>query len=119
MAENQVSCGKMWLVVSAIAALISTKAWIDKPGKNYYAQLSMGLWALTAMIFVDHVIGWFLEGAEGDFLEIGLEPCILSLCMLIPILAVWELFVVIDRLELRKNANTNEEVDKEISEEVA
>lgn len=39
--------------------------------------------------------------------------------MLIPILAVWELFVVIDRLELRKNANTNEEVDKEISEEVA
>lgn len=46
----------MWLVVSAIAALISTKAWIDKPGKNYYAQLSMGLWALTAMIFVDHVI---------------------------------------------------------------
>ena len=79
----------------------------------------MGLWALTAMIFVDHVLGWFLEGAEGDFLEIGLEPFILSLCMLIPILAVWELFVVIDRLELRKNANTNAEVDKEISEEVA
>ena len=104
----------MWLVVSAIAALIATGAWI---GKNYYGQLSFGLWALTAMISVYHVIGWFLEGAEGDFLEIGVEPLVLSLCMLIPILAVWELFVVIDRLGLRRNAC--DEASREISEEVA
>lgn len=108
---------EMWLVVSAIAALIATGAWIHRPGKNYYGQLSIGLWALTAMILVDHVIGWFLEGAEGDFLEIGAEPLVLSLCMLIPILAVWELFVVIDRLSLRRNAC--DEASREISEEVA
>lgn len=106
----------MWLVVSAIAALIATGAWIHRPGKNYYSQLSIGLWALTAMISVDHVIGWFLEGAEGEFLEIGVEPFVLSLCMLIPILAVWELFVVIDKLGFRKNGC--DEASKQISEEV-
>lgn len=74
----------MWLVVSAIAALIVTGAWIHRPGKNYYGQLSIGLWTLTVMISVDHVIGWFLE---------GVEPFVLSLCVLIPILAVWGVMV--------------------------
>lgn len=108
---------EMWLIVSAIAALAVTGAWINRPGKNYYGQLSIGLWGLTTMIFVDHVIGWFLEGAEGEFLEIGLEPFILSLCMLIPIFAIWELFVVMDKLGLRKCSDMND--TREISEEVA
>lgn len=113
------SSGKMWLIVSAIAALAATGAWINRPGKNYYGHLAMGLWALTAMIFVDHVIGWFLEGAEGDFLDIGVEPFILSLCMLIPILGIWELFVVLDKLGLRKSTCVNNDSKEEISEEVA
>lgn len=88
----------MWLIIASVCALITTFAWINAPKKNRYGQLSMAFWALSFMIFVDHVIGWVLEGSEGDFLEIGTEPFVLSLCMIIPILAVWELFVVLDKM---------------------
>ncbi len=92
----------MWLVIAAICALAMTFAWIKKPGKNRYGQISLAFWALTFMIFIDHVVGWFLEGAEGEFLEIGAEPFMLSLCMVIPIFAAWEFFVVLDMVKIEK-----------------
>lgn len=104
----------MWLIIAAICALIATFAWIKNPTKNRYGYLSMAFWALTAMIFVDHVIGWFLEGAEGDFLEISMEAFILSLCMVIPIFAVWELVLVLDTLGVKKNALTTEKTTEEV-----
>ncbi|MGN1044901.1 MAG: hypothetical protein ACI4Q9_02965 [Candidatus Methanomethylophilaceae archaeon] len=61
--------------------------------------MSLAFWGLTFMIFVDHVIGWFLEGANGDFLEVSVDAFMLSLCMIIPICAIWELCIVIDKLK--------------------
>ena len=91
----------MWLVIASIFALVATYSWINTPGKNRNGQLALAFWALTFMIFVDHVIGWLLEGGEGEFLEIGLEPFVLSLCMVIPILAAWEMFVAFDKLGVK------------------
>lgn len=96
--------------------MITTYAWLHSPPKaDRLAQLSMVFWGLTFMIFVDHVIGWFLEGAEGDFLEIGTEEFMLSLCMIIPILMIWEGLLLADKFKLRqimesKNKTENEEV---------
>ncbi|MGN0098844.1 MAG: hypothetical protein ACI38Y_05935 [Candidatus Methanomethylophilaceae archaeon] len=97
----------MWLIVSAVAALVATAAWAVVPrGKYRLGGLSLAFWGLTFMIFVDHVIGWFLEGAEGEFLEVSLEAFMLSLCMIIPIFAIWELYVVIDKLKADRVGST-------------
>jgi predicted Co/Zn/Cd cation transporter (cation efflux family) len=65
------------------------------------------------MIFVDHVIGWFLEGAEGDFLEVGVDPFMLSLCMVIPVFMVWEIAVILDRVKITKTDNKNKNAIEE------
>jgi predicted Co/Zn/Cd cation transporter (cation efflux family) len=65
------------------------------------------------MIFVDHVIGWFLEGAEGDFLEVGVDPFMLSLCMVIPVFMVWEIAVILDRVKITKTENKNKNATEE------
>mgnify|MGYP000891920199 CR=1 FL=1 len=88
----------MWLVIFAISALIATGIYLFQTQKYYTGQLSLGLWALTACVFADHVMGWFADGAEGPFLEIGAEPLVLSICMLVPVLVVWELAVMVQRM---------------------
>ncbi|MBE6522445.1 MAG: hypothetical protein E7Z62_04885 [Thermoplasmata archaeon] len=103
----------MWLVIAAICALVATFAWINKPGVNRYGHLALAFWALTAMIFVDHVIGWFLEGAEGDFLEVGVDPFMLSLCMIIPVFMIWEIAVILDRVKITKTENKNKNATEE------
>lgn len=60
------------------------------------------------MIFVDHVLGWALEGASGEFLDISAEAFVLSLCMVIPIFALWELLLVLDKFGLRKKRKDTE-----------
>ena len=104
----------MWLVIAAICALTATFAWINRPGVNRYSHLALAFWALTAMVFVDHVIGWFLEGAEGEFLEIGIEPFMLSLCMIIPVFAVWEIAVILDKVKITRTDSKSENATKEV-----
>jgi len=88
----------MWLITTAICALIATLAYFvlekqRKAGKKYKVHyLALMLWGATLMILVDHVIGYMEEG--GDFIEIetdGLVPnaTLLGFLMLIPVLAVW------------------------------
>lgn len=74
----------------------------------------MVFWALTLMVFVDHVIGWFSEGAEGPFMDIDLNAFVLSLCMVIPILAIWQAALVIDRLRAEAVTAVSREEAKEI-----
>jgi hypothetical protein len=88
---------KMWLVIFAISTLVTTGIYLFQTQKHNLGYLSLGLWALTACVFVDHVMGWFAEGAEGPFFEIGAEPLVLSVCMLMPIFAVWELATIVQR----------------------
>jgi hypothetical protein len=106
----------MWLVIASIFALVATYSWINTPGKNRNGQLALAFWALTFMIFVDHVIGWLLEGGEGEFLEIGLEPLMLSLCMVIPVLAAWEMFVAFDKLGIKILKSTSAKDAKTVEE---
>jgi hypothetical protein len=80
----------MWLIVFAVAALAVTYSYLDNNKRYGVEYLAMVLWAATAMIFVDHTIGWFMDG--GDYFDIGVEPLVLSIAMLIPIFAVWEIF---------------------------
>ena len=93
----------MWLIIAAIAALTTTYMWLNRPPEtDRLAQLSMVFWGLTLMVFVDHVIGWFLDGAEGDFFDIGVNEFILSICMIVPILVIWEGALIADRFRLRQ-----------------
>ena len=88
----------MWLIIAALAAVISTMAWIiSKTNKYRLAELSMAFWALTIMVFIDHTIGWILEG-EGDFMDINFNALVLSLCMIFPIIMIWEAFLVKDKI---------------------
>lgn len=105
----------MWLVIFAIAALITTGVYLFQTQKYHMGYLSLGLWALTVCIFIDHVMGWFADGAVGEFFEIGAEPLILSICMIIPIFAVWEFAVILQRV--RANSLMGAE-EKENTKEV-
>jgi len=98
----------MWLVVSLIAAIIVTIFWFEAPKKYRLNYLSLMLWGLSVMIFVDHILGY--EG--GAFLEMetdGLIPSgiVLGIAMLIPIFIVWEASIVISKL---KNADESAKV---------
>ncbi len=90
----------MWLIITAVAALAVTAIYITTTRKYRLGMLSMVLWALTACIFVDHALGWLLEG--GEFFDIGAESLILSIVMLIPIFAVWGLVLIRDKFTSAK-----------------
>ena len=79
----------MWLIVIAVAAVISTALWYTKDLENHYRlnTLSMILWGTTIMVFVDHVMGYILEG--GEFLEISTGAAILSAIMVAAALVIW------------------------------
>ncbi len=86
----------MWLITTLLAAVISTAFWMFSPEKYKLRILSLMLWGASVMIFVDHVLGY--EG--GEFIEMTTEGMItngtvLGIAMLIPILIVWELYVII------------------------
>jgi len=92
----------VWLIVTAIFALMATLAWMLVPKDEYrLGGLSLAFWGLALLVFVDHTIGWFLDGREGEFMEISAEAFMLSMCMIIPILAIWELIVIVDRFKAR------------------
>lgn len=86
----------MWLITTLLAAIVSTAFWMSAPEKYKLRILSLMLWGASVMIFVDHVIGY--EG--GEFIEMTTEGMItngtvLGIAMLIPILIIWELYVII------------------------
>lgn len=97
----------MWLLMSAVAAICATYAWLKRPGKDRLAPLSMAFWGLTTCVFVDHVLGW----EEGDFFEISADAACLGVAMLVSILAVWELALVIDRFRAAAPAAAPEKTE--------
>lgn len=89
----------MWLIVTALAALIVTAAYLFVSDGFKLNLLMAALWGLTACIFVDHAMGFLMEG--GEFLEISAEALILSITMLIPVFAVWECYVLYSKLKAK------------------
>jgi hypothetical protein len=56
-------------------------------------------WALSACIFVDHTLGWLADG--GEYFDLSVDALLLSIVMLIPIFAVWELYLLKDKVKAR------------------
>jgi hypothetical protein len=62
----------MWLLMTTLAAVITTAIRYAKAPEDKYklGSLSLMLWGATLMWLVDHVMAYLAEG--GDFLEINL-----------------------------------------------
>ncbi len=92
----------MWLVTTAVAAILVTILWWLFRGRYRLGFLSQMLWGATLMILVDFILGY--EG--GPFIKTrtdGLIPdaTLLGLVMLLPLLVIWLIALLVKR---RKNA---------------
>lgn len=85
----------MWLIVLAMASALSTALWYSKAENDVYMLrlLSLILWGASIMVFVDHVMGYLMEG--GEFLEISAEATVLGFVLLITALVIWEIVLLI------------------------
>lgn len=90
----------MWLVMTLVAAVATTTAYFVAPKKYRMDLLCLALWGLGAALFIDHVLGYAVpageEGGLTRFLEFGPEAIVTGVLMLVPIFAIWELYVLID-----------------------
>lgn len=85
----------MWLIITALAAIITTAIWYaHAPDDKYkFGLLSLFYWGATLMWFIDHVMAFLLEG--GEFFEINLDATLLGVSVLILGLIVWEITLLI------------------------
>ncbi|MGQ9679514.1 MAG: hypothetical protein ACUVV4_01910 [Candidatus Bathyarchaeia archaeon] len=97
----------MWLVILSMAAALSTAIWYSKAENDFYMLrlLSLILWGASLMVFVDHVMGYFIDG--GEFFEMSAEAIVLGFVLLITALVAWEIILLIkdpkNALYKRKN----------------
>jgi hypothetical protein len=79
----------MWLLITALAALITSALWyVSAPTDKYkLGFLTLIYWGATLMWLVDHVIAYAQEG--GQFFEIDADATGLGLSALILGLFVW------------------------------
>jgi hypothetical protein len=85
----------MWLIILAFAAAIATPIWYSMAEDDKYLLrlLCLILWGATIMVFVDHVMGYLMEG--GEFLELTLDATILGFAMLTAALVIWEIILIL------------------------
>ncbi|NLL90401.1 MAG: hypothetical protein GX226_04800 [Dehalococcoidales bacterium] len=79
----------MWLIMTALAAIITTLIWYVKAPEDKYklGLLSLMFWGATLMWLVDHVMAYLMEG--GEFLEINLDATLLGISVILIALLVW------------------------------
>lgn len=79
----------MWLLITALAALIATALWYAHAPSDIYrfGFLSLMLWGATIMWAVDHVMAFIQEG--GSFFEINADATGLGFSVLLLALFVW------------------------------
>ncbi len=88
----------MWLVVSLVAALAASAAYMKLPSQRKQYKLgflALMLWGTTIMVAVDHAMA-FLSGEP--FIEFTTDGIIssgvlLGVAMLVPIFLVWTIAV--------------------------
>ena len=85
----------MWLIMTALAAVITTAIWYVKApeGKYKLGLLSLIFWGATLMWFVDHVMAYLAEG--GEFFEINLDATLLGISVIIFALIIWEIALLV------------------------
>jgi hypothetical protein len=85
----------MWLIILAFAAAIVTPIWYSVAEEDKYLLkiLCLILWGATIMVFIDHVMGFLMEG--GEFFELTLDATVLGFVMLIVALVIWEIVLLL------------------------
>jgi peptidoglycan biosynthesis protein MviN/MurJ (putative lipid II flippase) len=85
----------MWLIMTALAAIITTAVWYSKAPDDRYklGLLSLFFWGATIMWLVDHVMAYLLEG--GEFFEINLDATLLGVAVILFALLVWEIVLLV------------------------
>lgn len=85
----------MWLIMTALAAVIATAIWYARApeDKHKLGLLSLFFWGATLMWLVDHVIAYITEG--GEFFEINLDATLLGVAVIVLALFVWEIVLVV------------------------
>ncbi|AGG07043.1 MULTISPECIES: hypothetical protein [Dehalococcoides] len=85
----------MWLIMTLVAALITTAIWYIKAPDDKYKLgfLSLMFWGASIMWLVDHVIAYLQEG--GEFLEINQDAILLGVSVIIFGLLVWEISLLL------------------------
>ena len=85
----------MWLIILAFAAAIVTPIWYSMAEEDKYLLrlLCLILWGATIMVFVDHAMGFLMEG--GEFLELTLDAAVLGFAMLTVALVIWEIVLLL------------------------
>lgn len=85
----------MWLIMTALAAVITTAIWYIKAPDDKYklGLLSLFFWGATLMWLVDHIMAYVTEG--GEFFETNLDATLLGVAVIVLALFVWEIVLVV------------------------
>jgi peptidoglycan biosynthesis protein MviN/MurJ (putative lipid II flippase) len=89
----------MWLIMTSLAAVITTAIWYKKGREDKYklGTLSLMFWGATLMWLVDHVIAYLTQG--GEFFEINLNATLLGFSVIILALLVWVITLLVSHPE--------------------
>ena len=85
----------MWLIMTALAAIITTAIWYTRAPEDKYklGLLSLFFWGATLMWLVDHLVAYLTEG--GEFFEINLDATLLGVAVIVLALFVWEIVLLV------------------------
>jgi peptidoglycan biosynthesis protein MviN/MurJ (putative lipid II flippase) len=85
----------MWLIMTSLAAIVTTIIWYVKAPEDKYklGLLSLMFWGATFMWLVDHVMAYLTEG--GDFFEINLDATMLGVSVIILALLAWLIVLLV------------------------
>ena len=85
----------MFLIITAIAAIITTIIWYAKSPNDKYrlGTLCLMFWGATLMWIPDHIIAYLTEG--GAFFEINLDATLLGISVVIIGLIAWIILLLI------------------------
>ena len=85
----------MFLIFTAIAAIISTILWyVNLPQDKYsLGFLSLVYWGATLMWIVDHVIAYLQDG--GPVLDVSAGASVLGLLVIIAGILIWLVYLLI------------------------
>jgi hypothetical protein len=79
----------MWLILTALAAVIATIVWYVKAPADKYklGLLSLLFWGATIMWLVDQIWAYIAEG--GEFFEVNPDATLLGVTVILLGLLVW------------------------------
>ena len=90
----------MWLIASAIMAVIATYLWyFHEDGHHHYEIMAQIFWGTTIMVFVDHMMGYYNDViaaglGEGAFVEVSWQALMLSILLVCIGIGLWQAYLI-------------------------